>query len=250
MRAYLLDDEPLAVERLERMLAAHPQIEIVGRGNDPIAAAEEIDALAPDLLFLDIQMPELDGFQVLARLAHQPLVIFTTAFDQYALQAFEANSIAYLLKPVGAAKLAAAIGKIEAIRGGSATRPDLNHLLGAINSRLTSAYPERISSRTGERTELIDLTRVSHFYAEDKLTFAATEAKDYIVDQTISELEERLDPARFCRIHRSTLVNLAYVTELYTYFGGKLIVRLKGAKKTELTVAKERARELRARLAL
>lgn len=250
MKAYLLDDEPLAVERLERLLAAHPGIEIVGRSNDPLAAAEEIDALAPDLLFLDIQMPELDGFQLLARLVHQPLVIFTTAFDQYALQAFEANSIAYLLKPVGAAKLAAAILKIEAIRGGGAARPDLTHLLGALNTRLAPAYPERISSRIGERTELIDLSRVTHFYAEDKLTFAATEAKDYIVDQTISELEERLDPARFCRIHRSTLVNLAYVTELYTYFGGKLIVKLKGARKAELTVAKERARELRTRLAL
>lgn len=123
-------------------------------------------------------------------------------------------------------------------------------MLGALNTRLAPTYPERISSRTGARTELIDLSRVTHFYAEDKLTFAATEAKNYIVDQTISELEERLDPARFCRIHRSTLVNLAYVTELYTYFGGKLIVKLKGAKKAELTVAKERARELRAHLAL
>jgi two-component system, LytTR family, response regulator len=245
LRAYVLDDENLAVDRLRRMLAAEPRVEVVGSSIDPQEGIEQIDVLRPDLLFLDIEMPEIDGFGVLRRLVHQPVVIFTTAYDKYALQAFETNSIAYLLKPVEAAKLKQAITKVEGLRGGP---QDYSHLLTQIATRLTSQYPERISSKTGEKTEFVDLTRVSHFYAEDKLTFAATESKAYIVDQTISELEEKLDPARFFRVHRSTLVNLSFVAELYTYFGGKLIVRLKDAKKTEVTVSKERAKELRDRL--
>jgi len=250
LRAYLLDDERLAIERLERMLAGQAGIEVIGTETDPVAALAAIEELRPDLLFLDIQMPELDGFGVLARLEHQPLVIFTTAFDQYAVQAFETNSIGYLLKPVGAAKLGQALAKVEAIRGGLEKKQDLSALLTTIATKLTPVYPERISSRSGDRTELIDLSRVTHFYAEDKLTFAATEAKGHIVEQTIAELEERLDPAKFYRIHRSTLVNLDAVSELYTYFGGKLLVRLKDGKKTELTVAKERVKELRTKLGL
>ncbi len=250
LTAYLLDDEHLAIERLTRMLGADPRIQILGASQDPVDAIEVIDRLQPNLLFLDIQMPELDGFAVLRRLAHQPLVIFTTAYDQYALQAFETNSIAYLLKPVESAKLTQAITKVEAIRGGQQPAPNIANLLNQLATKLTPVYPERISSKTGDRTEFVDLTRVTHFYAEDKLTFAATESKSYIIDQTISELETRLDPASFFRIHRSTLVNLAYVAEMYTYFGGKLIVKLKDAKRTEVTVSKERAKELRERLGM
>ena len=253
LTAYLLDDERLAIERLTRMLGADARVRIVGSGCDPEASLAEIDSLLPDLLFLDIQMPAIDGFELLRRLTHQPLVIFTTAYDQYALQAFETNSIAYLLKPVEAAKLTQALNKVEAVGGGRQTAPDIAKLLAQIATRLNppaSAYPERISSKTGDRTEFIDLSRITHFYAEDKLSFAATELKNYIIDQTIAELEAKLDPARFFRVHRSTLVNLAYVAELYTYFGGRLTIRLRDAKKSELTASKERARELREKLGL
>jgi len=246
LTAYLLDDEQLALDRLNRMLEAEGKVKIVGTSTDATVAVAEIDAVRPELLFLDIQMPELDGFGVLRRLEHQPLVIFTTAYDQYALQAFETNSIAYLLKPVEASKLSQALDKVSKMRGGQ----DIQRLLTQIATKLTPAYPERISSRTGEKTEFLDLSRITHFYSEEKLTFAATESKSYIIDQTITELESRLDPARFFRIHRSTLVNLAYVSELYTFFGGKLLVKLKDAKKTELTASKERARELKDRLGL
>ncbi len=142
---------------------------------------------------------------------------------------------------------------MEAVRGGKQPAPDIAKLLTQIATRLNpvaSSYPARISSKTGDRTEFIDLSRITHFYAEDKLSFAATELKKYIIDQTITELEAKLDPARFFRVHRSTLVNLAYVAELYTYFGGKLMIRLKDAKKTGLTASKDRARELREKLGL
>lgn len=250
LSAYILDDELLAIERLSRLLGPETRLRVVGSSTDPLTAIGQIDQLAPDLLFLDIQMPEIDGFAVLARLQRQPLVIFTTAYDQYAMQAFETNGVAYLLKPVEPTKLARAIDKIEAFGIGQKLAPNISALLSQLATKLTPTYPERISSRSGDRIEFIDLSRVTHFYAEDKLTFAATEAKAYIIDQTITELEGKLDPIRFFRIHRSTLVNLAAVAELYTYFGGKLMLRLKGAQRTELMASKDRAKELREKLGL
>lgn len=243
LKAYLLDDEPLAIDRLRRMAA--PLVHIIGSSSDPVEAIDEINSLAPDLLFLDIQMPELDGFAVLQKLSHQPLVIFTTAYDQYALQAFETNSVAYLLKPVELEKLRQAIAKVERLK-----TQDFGQLVTQIASRITPKYPERISSKTGDKIEFIDLGRITHFFAEDKLTYAATEGRNHVIDQTITELEERLDPERFCRIHRSTLVNLAWVAELYNYFGGKLVLKLKTPQKTELVVSRDRAKELRDKLGL
>jgi two-component system LytT family response regulator len=254
LRAYLLDDEPLALDRLARMLAEDGRVEIVGQCSDSLAALEAIHGLKPDLLFLDIQMPELDGFGVLARLHPQPLVIFATAFDQFALQAFETNGVAYLLKPIAPAKLRAAIDKVLRIQGGQERLPNVDGLLEQLARRLQPSeqaqYPQRVSSRIGDRVEFIDLSLVTHFFAEDKLTYAATASKNYIVDLTISELEAKLDPKHFVRIHRSSLVNLTFVQELFSYFGGKWILRLRDSAKTELTVAKERARDLREKLGL
>lgn len=254
LSAFLLDDEALAVGRLERLVQEDGRLQVAGTATDPLAAIERINTLKPDVLFLDIQMPELDGFAVLQRLRHQPLVIFVTAYDAYAVEAFEVNSIAYLLKPVEPAKLEKAIDKLERLHGNKDAPPNLEQIVLQLSKRMSLAeaprYPERISSRVGERMEWIDLGRVTHFFAEEKLTYAATDTKNYIVDLSITELEEKLDPKRFARIHRSTVVNLSAVSELYNYFGGKLVMRLKDAKKTELTVAKDRAKELKERLGL
>ncbi len=254
LTAYLLDDEALALDRLERLLAEDGRVRVVGRQSDPVAALDEIGVKAPDLLFLDIQMPELDGFAVLGKLDRQPLVIFATAFDQFALQAFETNSVAYLLKPIEPRKLRAALDKVERIHQGQEKSPNMDGLLRELAQRLKpveeARYPQRVSSKLGDRVEFVELSLVTHFFAEDKLSYAATAAKNYVVDWTISELESKLDPKQFVRVHRSTLVNVAYVQELYSFFGGKWILRLRDAGKTEITVAKERAKELRERLGL
>jgi two-component system, LytTR family, response regulator len=254
LTAYLLDDEALALDRLERLLGEDGRVRVVGRQCDPLAALEEIARAAPDLLFLDIQMPELDGFAVLGKLERQPLVVFATAFDQFALQAFETNSVAYLLKPVDPRKLKAALDKVHRIQGGQESSPDMDGLLRQIAQRLKpleeAPYPRRVSSKLGDRVEFVDLSLVTHFFAEDKLTYAATAAKNHVVDWTISELESKLDPKQFVRVHRSSIVNVAYVQELYSFFGGKWILRLRDSAKTEVTVAKERARDLRERLGL
>lgn len=243
-----MDDEPLAVKRLVRLLGATGKVTVVGFSSDPETAIPEIAELRPEVLFLDIEMPGLTGFDVLQRLSGEPLVVFTTAYDQYALQAFAVNSVDYLLKPVEPAGLDRALAKLGRILGGQETAPDLEKIIAALTK--PAAYPARLPSRTGERVEFVDLARVTHFYAEDKLTFAATGAKDFVVDHSIAELEGKLDPARWFRIHRSTLVQLDYVQELHGWIGNRLLIRLKDEKKTELQVARERVAELKAKLGL
>jgi two-component system LytT family response regulator len=253
IRAYLVDDEPLALRRLERMLAETARVTVIGSSSDPVSAVKEIEASQPAALFLDIQMPELTGFDLLARLRCDPLVVFTTAYDQYALRAFEVNSIDYLLKPVEAAGLERAVAKLERILSGGAPRPDMAALVKQLREAMQSragAYPDRIASRLGERVHFVELGRVTHFFAKDKLTYAATAEKNWVVDKTITELEQKLDPTRFCRVHRSTLVNLAYVDELYPWFGGRMVLRLKDVKRSEITVARDRLKDLRDRLGL
>ena len=240
IRAFVLDDEPLAVKRLTRMLRETGRVELAGSATDPVEALEALRRRAPDVLFLDIQMPGLTGFELLEKLKPQPVVVFTTAYDQYALRAFEVNSIDYLLKPVEASHLARALDKIERRQ---TPQPEWKTLLAALQP-----YPERIASRLGERIHILDLAKVTHFFAREKLTYAATEAKNYVVDHTVADLEEKLDPRHFCRIHRSTLLNLEWVKEVDAWFAGRALVRLKDAKGTELQVARERAAELKKRL--
>jgi two-component system, LytTR family, response regulator len=253
-RAFLVDDEALALRRLERMLREDGRLEILGTATDPERAALEIELLAPDVLFLDIQMPGLTGFDLLGRLDQQPLVVFTTAYDQYALRAFEHHSVDYLLKPIEHEQLDRALAKLERMAGGEVPRPEIQSLLRQIASAMqpqqNAARLDRIPSRIGERVHFLELARITHFFAEDKLTYAATAEKNWVVDRTIAELEEKLDPVRFVRVHRSTIVNLDHVDELYSWFGGRMMLRLKDPKKTEITVSRERLKELKERLGL
>ncbi len=247
MRAFVLDDEPLAVRRLSRMLEETGRVEIAGAGSDPVDAVEWLSDNRVDVLFLDIQMPGMDGFEALSMLNPQPLVVFTTAYDQYALQAFEVNSIDYLLKPIEERHLLRALDKIERLRAGGIPQDLASQLASLLQSR-QPAYPERIASRLGERIQFLDLDQVTHFFAKDKLTYAATKTKNYAVGYTISDLEQKLNPKQFCRIHRSTLLNLAYVLELDAWFEGRVLARLKDEKRTELQVSRDRVQELKKRL--
>ncbi|HTZ57705.1 MAG TPA: LytTR family DNA-binding domain-containing protein [Acidobacteriaceae bacterium] len=253
LRTYLVDDEPLALDRLRRLLENTGRVELTGSTTRPEEAVAALTRNPPDVCFLDIQMPQLNGFEVLARLPSQPIVVFTTAYNQHALRAFGENAVDYLLKPVEPETLERALNKVERLRGaGPPAQPDLEFLLRQIAGSLRESkaeFPSRIATRLGDRLCFLDLDRVSHFYAEDKLTYAVSEGKSYCIDHAIAELERKLDPSQFFRIHRGTLVNLAWVREVSSLPGGALNVRLKDAKNTDLTAARDRAREFKARAA-
>ena len=256
LRAYVVDDELPALKRLTRMIEETGRVEIAGSTTNPRLALEYLSSDTPDVLFLDIQMPEMDGFDLLSRLPRQPLVVFATAYDQYALRAFEVNSIDYLLKPVEPEQLERAIGKLERLRGeGSPTwldRPELAAFLRELSRSLHGrpAYLDRIAVRVGERTQFLDLAAVTHFFSRDRLTFAATEARSYCVEWPIAEWEQKLDPALFLRIHRGILLNVRWIDEVAAAFGGRLTIRLKDRQRTALPVARDRARELKTRLGM
>jgi two-component system LytT family response regulator len=253
LKAYLIDDEPLALSRLQRLLEESGRVEIAGATTEPKEALKHLRGSRPDVLFLDIEMPGMSGFDLLENLGDpQPLVVFTTAYDRYALDAFKVNSIDYLLKPVGSTELQRALTKLERILGGNEERGDMASLLRQVRAIIANRereYLARVASRVGDHVEFIEVVQVTHFYAKDKLTFAVTGAKHHPLDLTIADLEAKLPPNLWVRIHRSTLLNINAVKELHPWFGGKLIIRLKDGR-TELQVARERAPEVREKLGI
>ena len=260
LRAYLVDDEPLAIERLKRLLASHEGLEVTGTATDPSQALEDLNNPlhgAIDVLFLDIQMPGMTGFDLLTRLMVQPFVIFTTAYDEYALRAFEVNSIDYLVKPIETAQLARALKKLDRLRPVSRSdwqqSPDLPKLLQELAQSLRGQrpeYPRRIASRVGERISFLDLESVTHFLAHEKLTYAIVNGHRHVVDQTIVELERRLDPAKFLRIHRAALVNVDWIHEVNSWFAGKVVLSLTDPQRTQIPVARDRVRSLKTRMGI
>jgi two-component system, LytTR family, response regulator len=254
LRVMLVDDESLALKRLARLLRETGRVEVVWQEADPetallrLSTAEARERI--DALFLDIQMPALNGFELLTRLDWQPPVVFTTAYDQYALRAFEVNSIDYLLKPVEQEQLERALGKLERLIGATGgAPPDFREAIAQLAEAMKSprhGHPTRVASRSGERVRFIELSRITHFFAHDKLTYAVTEEGKYVIDRTIAELEKELDPRKFVRIHRAILLNVDFVDEAHAWFGGRLMVRLRDAARTELTVARDRVRALKA----
>ena len=256
--AYLVDDESLAIERLTRLLAGFDSIRIIGSATDPAQALAYLDDDSRDpvdVLFLDIQMPGMTGFDLLAQLKTQPFVIFTTAYDEFALRAFEVNSIDYLVKPIETDQLARALKKLGRLR--PVPKPDWQRDSAEVLRQLSASlqapqadFPRRIASRVGERISFLNLDEVTHFIAHDKLTYAVVNGHRHSVDQTIAELERRLDPARFLRIHRSALVNVDLIQEINSWFAGKVILSLKDAQHTQIPVARDRVRSLKSSLGI
>lgn len=248
LRAFIVDDERLAITRLRRLLDASARVEVVGTATDPVAALETLRTLAADVLFLDIQMPGLSGFDLLAQLDRDILIVFTTAYDQYAIEAFAVNSVDYLLKPVEPERLERTLDKLERFSG---ERPDVRQLARELAAHLAPGRRlERVASRVGERTTILDVNRISHFVAKDKLTYAVVAGREHVIDYTLAQLEERLDGRRFVRAHRATIVNTAFVQELYPGVDGGMLVRLRDDKASELSVARDRVRELKDRLGI
>jgi two-component system LytT family response regulator len=254
LRAYVVDDEPGAMKQVVQGLKATGRVDIVGTATSAETALIEIPAREVEALFLDIHMPGMTGFELLQRLTASPLVVFVTAFDDYALQAFEAAAVDYLLKPVKRERVERALDRLESRRtdpSAAGVHAVLERLARHYGAARMPAYADRISVDLGQqRTQLVETAKITHFVAQGKGTLAVTATGSHLVDRTLGELEERLDPRHFIRIHRSAIVNLAWVGEVRPELGGRLVARLKDAAKTELQVARDRARAFKERLVL
>jgi two-component system LytT family response regulator len=261
IRALLVDDEPLARKRLRALLASHPRVEIVGEAANGDEACQLVERLRPDLLFLDIQMPGLTGFDVLARLPppSRPRIIFITAHDEFAVKAFEEQALDYLLKPVEPARLARALARLEEAPGAGTEVPAapaidtrLDQLLASLGHTISQPKPllRRIPVKRGARIALVDVATAAFFRAEDKYTVLYTGDAEHVIDRTIDELEQSLDPEQFLRIHRAAIVNVGFVRELTAVEGGRFLVALSDTRNTRLVASRTGARTLRERLGL
>jgi two-component system LytT family response regulator len=237
IRTLIVDDEPLARQRLRRLLEADADIAILGECSDGQTAVTELRDLRPDLVFLDVQMPVLDGFGVIQALAGTalPVVIFVTAHDRYALKAFEVHALDYLLKPFDKARFAAALDRAKAqVRQGSAA---------ALNERLAEMLqsapgrrgPERLMVKSGGRIYFVRIEDIDWIEAAGNYVRLHVANEDHLLRETLSALEKRLDPARFVRIHRSTIVNLDRIREIQPAFHGDYVIVLQDGKELALS---------------
>jgi two-component system LytT family response regulator len=240
MRTLIVDDEVPARERLKRLLTDVEGVDLVGEAEDGIQAVEMIEADKPDLVFLDIQMPGLDGFGVIEALEDPPLVIFVTAYDQYAIQAFEVNALDYLLKPFTRQRLEKAVCRA---RQELADEEDVAARLGPLLESLATQgrYLARLAVRARDRIRVLDVSEVDWIGVEGERVTVYVGDEVYSVRRTLGELEARLDPARFFRAHRSAIVNLDRVAEVIPWFKGSHKLRLATGVEVELSRAQARA---------
>jgi len=242
LRAVLVDDEFLARERLRKLLGqVDVDVEIVGDAASGRQAIPLIHETRPNLVFLDVQMPVLDGFDVLDLLAPpRPHVVFVTAYDEYALRAFEVHALDYLTKPVSRERLQASLERITSLIAEKQPPEGLDTL-----QRERSNQPlRRLTLHVGSRLRVVEPTEVRYFEARDKVVFAHTDERDYFTDFTLQTLEQRLDTSQFLRIHRSYLINVATIRELTPWFSGTYQLKLKDG--TLLPVSRRRVKPLKA----
>ena len=246
MKCLIIDDEAPARSRLARMLKAHPEVEIAGEATNGLEAIERIESIRPEVVFLDIQMPGLDGFGVLRSLkadVPKPVVIFVTGFDQHALEAFDANALAYLLKPVEAGRLALVLERAARLCAHEERRAQ------AIEAAQTIAGPlTQIVGRKRDRLLLLSPSEIVFFTAEDGLIKARTATESYLVNHQLAELEASLPKENFFRARREALVNLHLVKEIRPYFKSSFLLIMNDAGATEIAVSERQAKRLRQRI--
>ncbi len=242
-RSVLVENEERSLSRLRRLLADFPEhVEVVGEAQDGPTAIETIQAFKPDLVFLDIDLPGLNGFEVLEALAEQPAVIFTTAFNQHALDAFRAYAIDYLLKPIDTEAMGRALEKLQAMRGHAAL---LSRAVDHLVQELRPNYPPRLHCRIGDTTVLVKTGEIHYFQSDNKYTSVHTANREYLIDTPLVELERKLNPGDFIRIHRACIVNIAWIAEIRRWYDGKSKVVLNDAARTELIASRMYADRLK-----
>ncbi len=242
MRVLVVDDEELARTRIKELLADIPDVEVAGEAENGLRAVDAVGELEPDVVILDIQMPGMDGFEVVEALTRVPLVIFATAFDEYAIKAFEVNSVDYLLKPISKERLGEAVERARSLLDDT---PQLDDQMARLAGLVRSRDIRRLPAVKGKRIVLIDLDDIVWIGVEDELVFVHTASEKHMMNVTMAELESRLDPQVFFRCHRSSIVNLNHVKEIVPWFSGKYKIVVDDEKKSELVLSRARAKGLR-----
>jgi two-component system LytT family response regulator len=240
----IADDEPLARVRMRSLLEAYSgEIEILGEAGSGAQTIQKIHDLDPDVVFLDIQMPDMDAFEVLRSLNEDdiPLIVFTTAYDNFALRAFEENTVDYLLKPIDPERLAATMAKLRKRmphEGGQGMPADFSWDKFKELMSAGGLYMQRLQVKQSDRILLVNMDEVIRFQSEEKYTTAYTTTTQYVIDQTLVELEKRLDPNQFVRVHRAHLVAIDYIAEIRKNEAGRLCIVLRDKNRTQITVSR------------
>ena len=238
LRVIIVDDEPLARGVVREYLSAHPAVTIVAECGNGFDAVKAVTELAPDLMFLDVQMPKLDGFEVLELLGRAVPVIFTTAYDQYALRAFDVHAVDYLLKPFSEERLAEALARARgrlAGREGEEPALDVDGLVAAARPR--SGPLERVLIRDGAQVHVLPADRIDFVEAQDDYVSFMADGKSFLKDQTMAAVEAALDPTRFVRIHRSYLLNIERIARVELYAKDSRIAILRDGRKLPVSRA-------------
>ena len=249
IRTLIVDDEPLAREWVRNGLQEEPDVEIIGECGDGFEAVQAITEKKPQLVLLDVQMPGLDGFGVLASLEgpELPAVIFVTAFDRYALKAFEAHAVDYLMKPFSSERLHAAVQRARAEVDKSSSR-ELKAALSALldDIQRERAYPEWLLIKREDRSVFLKVSDIDWIESSRNNVRLHVGKEIYVFHETTSGIEAKLDPKKFFRIHRSTIVNIEKIKEMHPWFNGDYAVTLKdGTKLTLSSTYRERLKEFR-----
>lgn len=250
MKVLLADDETSAHSRLRRLLQAHEGLTVVGEARDGLQAVEQIEQLRPDLVFLDIEMPGLSGLEVLRSLPAEvpvPLVIFVTGYDQHALAAFEADALAYLLKPVDPEQLDRALARAARLHGFAAERQQEGERLRQI-AQAAPVSLRRVVCRKHDRLLLLPPEQILWFEVESGIVKARTATDSYWVNYQLGELETGLPPEKFFRARREVLVNLEGIREIRPYFKSGLLLVMADASASEVVVSERRVPALRERV--
>lgn len=229
MRAIIIDDERLARTELKKLLQDYPEVEVIDEAANADEGINKIDTLQPDLVFLDIQMPGKTGFDMLAELERAPHVIFTTAYDEYALKAFEVNALDYLLKPIEPKRLADAMQKLHV------AETKENHIVPENFNQSILTEVDQVFVKDGERCWFVKLSDIRLFESVGNYAKVFFGANKPLILKSLNALEERLDPKTFFRANRKHIVNLRMIEKIEPYFNGGLLLELKGGEKIEVS---------------
>lgn len=244
IKAIIIEDEKPALERIMGFVKQIPDIEVIATTNSGKDAAQKIDTLQPDLIFLDIHLQDLSGIDMLLLISHKPAIIFTTAYNQYAIKAFDFQAIDYLIKPFSRQRLELAVKRVRnKLSSGEDSFQSIKELLSSW--RPGQEYLRRIPSKVGEKIYILTDDEIVYFASENKLLFAHTSESKFLINYRFEDLQSRLDPEKFFRIHRSSIVNLNYVKLIESWFAGGYKVKVRDKNNTELDVSRSAGKLLR-----